>query len=240
MLVYNFGAISSTWRGWDELTEAGLADDYTFVCFMEGGAGAAETGQGGGLTGANLVLSDNGTIAAASGTPPRKHLDGVNEYFTMTEAAVEALLTGGGKWTIVLKCGGFENEAAHQGLLQFHSGVSGDQIFIQVLSDETVSFEVYDGGVGVASYTTPAFTPTTGVIYIIAEYDGTTIRLGTVEGTKPNSWADITNQDVTVTACNFGDFTTNRAIGYNGASYKHGDFYYLVISKRALLSDLAA
>lgn len=237
MLGEDTGSGSGSWAAWDESTEAGLQSSDIFVCFFEGGLAADETGQGGGLTGVDLVLTENGNVAATSGTPPKRHFDGTDDYFTLTETAVESLMLGGGTWTIILKCGGFENEAAHQGLLQLYSSVSNDQIFIQVLNNETISFEIYDGGVGVASYTTPAFTPTTGVIYIIAEYDGTTIRLGTTETTKPDTWADVTNQDVTVVGCNFSDFTTRRAVGFNGTTYKHGDFYYLVVSDKVLLSE---
>jgi len=78
-------------------TEA-AADANTFVCEMTGGAAANETGVGGGLTGADLVLSQNGGIpAAASGF---RVLDGGSQFFTWTAAALLAML-GGSEWTMM-------------------------------------------------------------------------------------------------------------------------------------------
>ena len=61
-----------SWSTWNELSESGLADDDTFVVMLEQtGAGGNETGQGGGLSGANLVLTDaSANIAGATGSPP--------------------------------------------------------------------------------------------------------------------------------------------------------------------------
>lgn len=79
------------------ITEA-TADANTFVCEFTGGVGASETGAGGGLTGADLVLTANGSPAGVSGG--FRALDGTDDFFISTAAMLAAMLSGD-QWTIM-------------------------------------------------------------------------------------------------------------------------------------------
>lgn len=76
------------------------ADASTFVCEFLGGAGANETGVGLGLTGADLVLTQVGSVPASSGG--YRALDGVSMYFTGTATFAAAFLNQS-EWTYALK-----------------------------------------------------------------------------------------------------------------------------------------
>lgn len=80
-------------------TEA-TADASTFVCEFLGGSSANETGVGGGLTGADLVLTQSGSIAASSSG--YRALDGSNDYFSAT-ATFAAAFFNASEWTYALK-----------------------------------------------------------------------------------------------------------------------------------------
>lgn len=73
------------------------ADANNFVNEFSGGASANETGVGGGLSGADLVLTQNGGIAAASGgwRPLTNTQD-----FTMTSTALNTFLQNSGGFSL--------------------------------------------------------------------------------------------------------------------------------------------
>jgi len=81
-----------SWAEWDEQSESTLDVDQdgdgnedTYICFFENtSAGGNETGRGGGLAGADLVLTQAGNIAGAIGSPPNRQLDGSDDYFSFT------------------------------------------------------------------------------------------------------------------------------------------------------------
>lgn len=77
-------------------TEA-TADSNTFVVEMTGSSAANETGVGGGLSGADLVWTQSGSIPAASGG--FRALDG-SMYFSCTDTFLTTLL-GQSTWTIM-------------------------------------------------------------------------------------------------------------------------------------------
>jgi len=80
-------------------TEA-AADANTFVCEFVGGANANETGVGLGLTGADLVLTQVGSVGASSGG--YRPIANVNQSFTCTEAMLQAFINGS-EWSILQK-----------------------------------------------------------------------------------------------------------------------------------------
>jgi len=90
------------WAAWDETSESGLASDDTFVCFFENpSAGGDETGQGGGLTGSDLVLTQSGNVAGATGSPPSRQLDGTDDYFSGTLNLPELIINPGDEFSII-------------------------------------------------------------------------------------------------------------------------------------------
>lgn len=89
-------------------TEA-LADANTFVCEFTGGAGANETGVGLGLAGADLVLTQVGSVPAASSG--YRALNGSSMYFTCTAPFLQAFLAAP-EWTLAHKVKSFTVAAA--------------------------------------------------------------------------------------------------------------------------------
>lgn len=80
-------------------TEA-TADANTFVCEFLGGSSANETGVGLGLSGADLVFTQVGSVPAASSG--YRALNGTSQYFTGT-AAFAAAWAAQSEWTYALK-----------------------------------------------------------------------------------------------------------------------------------------
>lgn len=113
-------------------TEA-AADSNTFVCEFTGGASANEAGAGGGLSGVDLVLTQNGSIGAAAGGG--RSITGA-QYFTCTAALLAALLNGG-EWAIMRRIIGMytssgsmwnfelDEESAKQSLVGYQCGPTG-------------------------------------------------------------------------------------------------------------------
>lgn len=84
-------------------TEAG-ADANTFVCEFVGGSSANETGVGLGLAGADLVLTQAGSVPAASSG--YRALNGSSMYFTSTAPFLQAFLASS-EWTLAHKVKSF-------------------------------------------------------------------------------------------------------------------------------------
>lgn len=96
------------------ITEA-TADDNTFVCEMTGGSSSNETGVGGGLSGADLVLTQVGSVPAASGG--WRTISSTAQGFTCA-AALAALLTLP-EWTLLIRYRNRTLAAAMRSLFSF-------------------------------------------------------------------------------------------------------------------------
>ncbi len=174
-------AVGSKWASWTEASEAGLYDSNTFVCFMENTSGSGdETGQGGGLVAANLVLTQSGGGAGASGTPPLRELDGVDDWFIWTETACDNFLDSKTTFTLASKWNGFNDNASHVWLI---GGTVNCQLSRS--GDGKLFARWIDGG-GAHTATTTDVIPDTGDVYFFMWADGTNLRaaFGTSRFTK--------------------------------------------------------
>ena len=231
-----------TWKNWRELSEERLASKDTFVCFFENtSAGGNEAGQGLDLSGANLILTQSGNVAGATGSPPKRVLDGDDDHFDGTQPlAAAGLGTGGGNWTVVLKvedCAGLANG---EGIIYIDG--TNDSV-IAFVSTAALAILVKDGGSTLLNATTANNIPTSGVLYIMIWYDGNYIRGGMKATTKPTKWSDFAADDkVTATsACSFGDdFDSSRSLFYDaGTTEFETDAHYFILSKTSFIDNNA-
>lgn len=232
-----------TWKTWEEDSEATLASDDIFVCFMENtNASGDETGQGGGLSGANLVLTESGTIAGATGTPPTRVLDGVNDYFTMTNAAVDALIGNtDNTWTIILKVSTLTTTNDY--FMTFEQ-TGGDEFLRIYRTNVTGTLGFYTSQDDVAETKTTTNATLADTTYYIAFWtDGTTMR-GGFTTTRPTKLSDFDEDELVEFETNTGAFSgeTFDAAQYifaysSGVSPIACKAYYTIISKTCLIDN---
>ena len=99
------GGAAISWTTWKEDSEATLvkgsdgAHIWVFIC--DGGAGVNETAQSGtALSGANLVATQNGSIAGHVNN--WRSLDGTDDYFTLSQIMIDTLIANANKtWTVL-------------------------------------------------------------------------------------------------------------------------------------------
>lgn len=235
------GGTASSWANWNEASENTLDVDQdgdgvedTFIAFMENTlAGGDETGQGGGFSGADLVLSQNGNIAGASGSPPSRTLDGSDDYFTVTNTFRD-WLSGEGTYGIIFKVEDWNPADSYECLFFWRDGNLINLRSTLNTRELTVNF---DG----TSLTTTNAMPTSGVLYCYVGCDGSDFRIG-FSTTKPTKWSDFAANDRASngSSVSFPSNTTNTPPIFSDSNYLtdrsvKGDAYYTIWSKTTLI-----
>jgi len=253
MLVLNTslssGVPGTSWATWSEATEAGWTGigTNTAIWFMKSGVSQDETGQGGGLTGADLVLTQNGDIPASSGgTRPYRQLTADGDYFIPTVTACD-LITGAA-FTVVVK---IENWTAGDAL-SIGSWALPNQDFVQLIRGGTNQLTVdwRDANVQRISGTTTDAFPTSGIVWVALWNNNAANKCGagfTTSGSgangQPTKLSDFpVNSRITGTGSTSwvaGDHDANNFFGYGGNAYMTGRLYYVVMSNTCLF-DLSA
>lgn len=240
------------WKEWDESSEFTLADDDTFVCMMENSVeGGDETGQGGGLTGADLVLTQHGDVAGATGAPSYRDLDGNDDYFEGT-ATLGRLITGE-EFTIIVKLRVNSIGGNLQTIFLFGSGSSQNYINDPNAMYHGVRIDVmgtsgtlrltagdWDSEWPIREETTDAL-PTTQDVYVVVWNDGSNnVRAG-FSTTKPTKWSDfdttkrIDSGELSISA---EDADIQSAL-YSGGTINPLDawLYYTIVSRTCLIDN---
>lgn len=238
---------SPYWSGWDETAESGLSADQdadgnedTFVAFMENPAnGGDETGQGGDLAGADLVLSHagGGSIDGAVGDPPTRTIDADNEYFTCPQAMLD-IMAGQNTWTFITKLTNCNPPAANHGILRV-SGGTNDAMYIRSgAGSNDLYVYIDDAGVNRITATTADNWTVNIPVWFFAQSDGSTTVAGWSHS-KPTSLAAIAaGQKVSFAgAVTFDNFSADKFLYYDSGNVKaiRGDAYYVIFSKIALI-----
>ncbi|HDZ26267.1 hypothetical protein LCGC14_1594280 [marine sediment metagenome] len=240
-----------SWADWDEKKESGLASDDTFVCLMENlSAGGNEVGQGGGLTGADLVLTQSGNIAGLSGG--RRQMDGADDFFAMTTAALDTLISNPSeRWTIVVKGTDIQTDAVNNNFLaSFRNAGNTENIALRVDSANKLGHLYDQDGAGQDFLLTTDAMGTTTEYYTMIWADGTEkVRLGYAT-LKPTKWSDFAANDrkEVANAAFTGDFsgetwdgTNHIGTGPNGAGIGCMVFKldYVILSKLSFIDNSA-
>ena len=243
------GASGSAWSTWSETTEAGIADDDNYVCFMENtSAGGNEVGQGGGLSEVNRTLTQIGNIAGATGSPPSRVIDGINDYFSFTQAMADALIGNANRtWAIIFK---LHTVTTSSKILLNISG-PGEIVYIETTSARRINFRIsQDGGVAENKATTDVCN-NTGTVYVCLWANGTELRGGFIDSgspngaTKPTKLSDFNANDrvlFTYTGDFAGEaFSSDRSFFSQTGTYPFVcSAYYVVISKTASIINNAS
>ncbi len=242
VLAANISKVSGVaygWKSWGETSEATLASADIFVCLMEDtDAGDDETGQGGGLAGVNLVLTQAGNIAGMVGG--WRTFDGGDDEMTMTAAAVNALICNANKtWTIVMKLDNIDVTSTQQ----LHFRDTAGEEFISLGISGTSKLNLYseqDNSIDDEN-TTDSVSAATEYYFAIWA-DGTDMRYGFTT-TRPTKYSDFDVGKRIISTDNTGDyvgedFANSQHIGsQNGALFSALDLAYIVVAKICLIDN---
>lgn len=227
------GGGAASWDAWDEADEAGWGDSAnTFIGFFENtSAGGNETGQGAGLAGADLVLTQINNVPGATGTPLYRQLTlGSVHHFTYTSGLFDGTMGGTNTWTVIMKVADIIDGATQ---LILDSGAPRNYLYKQ--ADNT--FKAYANGTHNAATTDTV--PSSGIVYLCMWSDGTYIRSGFKTGTKPSKWSDFEANKRNSTTVDYAMPAWSSGLFYiNNPSFP-GTFkaYYIVLSKSCLIDN---
>jgi len=243
MMMGACGVEEITWENWDETSEATLASDDIFVCLMENvNAGGDETGRGGGLTGADLVLTQTGNIAGMS--DGHRTLDGTDDYFTVTTAFLDALIANvNNTWTIILKVDNITLNTDDYFLFLNSEPVNTNAFSSPITATDKYYMTTYQNSSYDVGTTTDSLQAATEY-YICIWADGTDMRMGFTT-TRPTKWSDFGENDRVLFGTNTGAFS---GLTFDHATYRTffsaagtgclaADFYYMVMSKTCLIDN---
>ena len=245
------GSSTPTYATWKENTEI---VSNSAVWLMEGGAAANETGvdsRSVPLTGADLVGTQTGNLAAATGSPPSRLFDGTDDSMAFTTNALDVLANGTNTWSIIIKGIDItEAQAANHDIFYFYN-VAGN-----------VLGNIFSGGfqnqvwvnAGDKPIDGPFITavPTTGLVHLAYWGDDTYVRCGWVasaggSGTngQPTKWSDFpANNRLSATGVaawangTFNNATYQSIMRYSGA-YTAGKIFYVLMSDKCLIDNAA-
>jgi len=237
----------SPWATWDEVTESGWGDsDNAFICLFEGGASANEIGQGVGISEVNRTLTQVGSIAAATGSPPTRYLDGANDCFSVTSAFCDALFMSD-TWTVIIKAYTYTTGAGFAfNIVGDHAGTSNEWISISKSAADKITINVQENG-STESATTVNALPTTGTYYLAIWADGINPVRGGFSATKPLKWSQFGDNGAQLAslkgdsfaAGDFSDIGRKFFSYYNATTPMECYAYYVIVSKTCLINNAA-
>lgn len=146
------------------------ANANTFIVHGVHASDTNETGEGGGLSGANLVWTQNNGIA---GNGTYRTLDGVDDYFSAT-TGFRDMLAGAAQYGILFKLENWNPDTDYEAILKW---AANDLIF-RITTNAGAGYR-FDGLVnGNAVGTTVNGIPNIGVIYCYLGCDGADTMVG--------------------------------------------------------------
>jgi len=226
---------ASKWASWNELSESGLASDDIYVAMMENTSAAGnETGQGGGLTGADLVLTQVGSIAGATGSPPSRYVSRTGgDYFNLTTAAATSMITGT-DYTLVMKC---HTITSNSSAAEFYDAGRGHM----VLGYTKCAGLYCNGGGGGEVYVDCAAQPSSsGDFYLFLTSKAGKALYAGWSLTKPTDLADIpANQKVSTSVRNWsaGSWANRHSLAARTTAGSTTMYiYYVVLTKSEIIS----
>lgn len=226
------GRSSTSWSGWDELSEAGLASSDTFVAMEENiNAGGNETGNGGGLIGTNLALTDVGSVDGASGSPPTRVNDALSGQ-TWPLAAMNTMFNTN-TWTLLFKAN-VTSVGIHQYWCVLGAGEAGQNgITIYFYSDNLFTVTTYQNG-NAESKSSGAIAAT-GIQWAAAWAKNGVMKAGiaTTRPTKESDFSTVLTFLVNTGDMSAGSFASNKTVWNHPTPLNGlvGSLYYMVASK---------
>ena len=184
-------ATNTNFLTWDKTTETGWGDTANvFICVAQNtSAGGNETGEGGGLSGLNLVLTQSGNIAGMSGGA--RAFDGGDDYMQVTTAHINNFLAKDNPvFCLIHEFDTWSQTEPDQGITRFVVEAAADNCLSVIANNRYVRADFADGAVdNFTDYTVDAM-PVTGTVLVYAESDGSNIKCGW-DTVRRGSWDDI-------------------------------------------------
>jgi hypothetical protein len=224
----NLMTFGPKWASWDESSQSGVADANTFcVMFDAASAGAADVGEGAGLTGTDATFNCDGSPNAASSYG--RYNNGGGWYIPQAVAD----LTLQPEWTLIFKTYQFPSisNGSNVGALAIYLNHNGQYIYLvesgggwQLTGWSGAYCQIQPGQQGAWCY---------HYYWRKNGYFGTGWST-----TKYNTIADIPNKGTQVAGAQFtSQYTGTKEIGrWPGYGAVNCYYKYLVVSKTALLS----
>jgi hypothetical protein len=232
------------WLNWDETSEDGCATDDIFCCMMSNtSAGGDETGQGGSMSGSNLVLTQSGNLAGATGTPPTRVFDGSDDYLTATTALLDAMIANANKtWTIILKVDNLTFTNSDRPWY-FSDTTQNVTLLTPYVQNSKLIFQSKESSTFVS--VEPSNTLSTSTEYYICMWADGTKLYGGFTTTRPTKLSDFSANDHLLFAPNTGDLsgatfnhaTTRTFMSAGGAGELAGEVSYVILSKICLIDN---
>ncbi len=241
------GATSVAYASWDEATE--LVND-SVVWLMESGASANETGVDNRtvpITGVDLVLTQVGSLAGATGSPPSRLFDGGNDGVTLTTNATNVLANVTNTWTLLIKAEALTDiQAANHGVVQIRDATPDNMI--KTVYSGGMIWQVEDSGSLRINSTTTLPIPTTGMVHIAFWGDATYVRCGWVgaaggsgangQPTLSSDFPANNRKSYTGTVIwGNGHFSGLKEIMRVGSTFAVGKLYYVLMSDTCLITN---
>ena len=182
------------WVSWDESSESTLADDDIFVVLAQNASGGNEQGQGAKQSGDDTIIpcgDFNSSIASWREITP-------GAYASCTENFTKAW-NNTTSFSIIYKFGNFTGTSLADDKVLTWKGQPTwvDGALIAFYTNCSV-FARLGNGTDSALMEPSGNLTTTGLSYLVLQYDGTNAMFGYTD-TKPNVWSDIPdNQKVSV------------------------------------------
>ena len=238
------------YSAWDETTET---VKNSAVWLLEGGAAANETGVDSRtvpLTGVDLVGTQAGALAAASGSPPSRLFDGTDDLITFTANATDVIANGTSVWSLVIKVENLADWQVGGGDPVFYFFKAAYASLLGLYDVGGSTFQIWDAGGQRINSATTAPIPTAGMVHIAAWSDGTYVRCGWVAAAagsgangQPTKWSNFpANNRLSYTgqvSWPNSDFNTGRDLMRQGSRYSPGKLYYALMSDTCLIDNAA-
>ena len=189
--VHPIGGVGVTsWADWDE-TDLTLATDNIFVVLYHNTvAGSNETGSGGGLSGADLIVTQVGNVAGATGDPASRALDDSDDGFNCTVGLTDTLLKSQTTWQLIMKV--IDPVGTGQLIYLFETNNS---IEIYLNATENIDGKIETNGVARVNAATTNGMAAATPYYVFCGTDGSSSYIGFKATTKPTKWSDFAAND---------------------------------------------
>ena len=247
--VVSTGTGAGSWATWDETSGADLntdqdgdgVDDTILFMMQNPVAGGNETAYAGTLlSGADLVLTQTGTVAGATGSPPSRVIDNIDDLLTFTENLGTACCGNLSYWIVIQKWLTLA-DVNSSGLLYMHTQTGDERQMYTYISNSKYKVFMY-AQAAIRINTATADDLTFGVpIYTCVLMDGTNFG-GFFDYSKPTSYAAVpANQKVsTAYPFQFDTMSSNKELVCNGdiGAWRSGTLLYTLFSKASSVCEV--
>lgn len=214
--------------------------------------GGNETGTGGGLSGSDLIFTQGGSVAGATGDPSYRQLDGSNDIFNAPSGAVDFLFDS--TWTIILKVSDWVDahtatyytflcrmRNTNGAVIMWYGGSGGGGVTKAMHCQYK---DKNNTNILSANTATGDLIPTSGDLYFVGWNDGVNNARFGWSTTKPIKWSDFlsTRRLEGSGPCDLsGSFTLDSGLWFRYINYQNSNAnlkaHYIIFSNTCLIDN---